>query len=87
MSLISCIGKDHLCPCQDGDACHYKDTPTTKAWPIPTQPQSEFCCENDRMKRDARKKLNLRDTAVQLILYSCSIVIAVTTIVLIVRWI
>ena len=44
-------------------------------------------CENDRMKRDARKKLNLRDAAVQLILYSCSIVIAVTTIVLIVRWI
>ena len=30
-----CIGSDPACPCQDGDACHYKDTPTTKAWPIP----------------------------------------------------
>jgi len=39
------------------------------------------------LKRDARKKLNLRDAAVQLILYSCSAVIAVAVIVLIVRWI
>ncbi len=31
----NCIGNDPACPCQDGDACHYKDTPTTKAWPIP----------------------------------------------------
>jgi hypothetical protein len=30
-----CIGNNPACPCQDGDACHYKDTPTTKAWPIP----------------------------------------------------
>jgi hypothetical protein len=30
-----CIGNDPLCPCQDGDACHYKDTPKTKGWPIP----------------------------------------------------
>jgi len=30
-----CIGRDPLCPCQDGDACHYRDTPTTKAWPVP----------------------------------------------------
>ena len=22
---------DHLCPCQDGDACHYKDTPGSPA--------------------------------------------------------
>jgi hypothetical protein len=30
-----CIGNDPACPCQDGDACHYRDTATTKAWPIP----------------------------------------------------
>jgi len=29
-----CIGKDPLCPCQDGDACHYKDAGDTKAWPV-----------------------------------------------------
>jgi hypothetical protein len=28
-----CIGKDPRCPCQDGDACHYKDCGGTKAWP------------------------------------------------------
>jgi hypothetical protein len=30
-----CIGKDPRCPCQDGDACHYKDCKATKAWPVP----------------------------------------------------
>jgi hypothetical protein len=25
---------DPLCPCQDGDACHYKDTQKTKALPV-----------------------------------------------------
>ena len=29
-----CIGKDSRCPCQDGDACHYKDCGGTKALPI-----------------------------------------------------
>lgn len=26
-----CIGNDPLCPCQDGDACHYRDVGKTKA--------------------------------------------------------
>lgn len=31
-----CIGNDSACPCQDGDACHYKDAADgTKAWPVP----------------------------------------------------
>jgi hypothetical protein len=30
-----CIGNDPACPCQDGDPCHYRDTETTKAWPVP----------------------------------------------------
>lgn len=33
-----CIGRDPLCPCQDGDSCHYVDTEDTKAWPIPETP-------------------------------------------------
>ena len=37
-----CIGSDPVCPCQDGDACHYRDTATTKAWPIPqAEPKRE----------------------------------------------
>jgi hypothetical protein len=35
-----CIGKDPRCPCQDGDACHYKDCGNTKARP-PVQPEQE----------------------------------------------
>ena len=31
----SCIGRDPVCPCQDGDPCHYRDTTTTKAMSIP----------------------------------------------------
>lgn len=31
----SCIGSDPLCPCQDGDSCHYVSTKKTKAFPIP----------------------------------------------------
>ena len=34
---MTCIGKDPRCPCQDGDACHYKDCGGTKAWPVPHQ--------------------------------------------------
>jgi len=37
-----CIGKDPRCPCQDGDACHYKDCGDTKALPVPVaQPAQE----------------------------------------------
>jgi hypothetical protein len=35
-----CIGKDPRCPCQDGDACHYKDCGNTKARPV-AQPEQE----------------------------------------------
>lgn len=30
-----CIGNDPLCPCQDGDVCHYVATEDTPAWPLP----------------------------------------------------
>jgi hypothetical protein len=37
-----CVGKDPRCPCQDGDACHYKDCVDTKALPVPVaQPEQE----------------------------------------------
>jgi hypothetical protein len=35
-----CVGKDPQCPCQDGDACHYKDCGGTKALPV-AQPEQE----------------------------------------------
>ena len=31
---MPCVGKDPRCPCQDGDACHYKDCGNTKARPV-----------------------------------------------------
>jgi len=34
------VGKDPRCPCQDGDACHYKDCGSTKALPV-AQPAQE----------------------------------------------
>ena len=38
----SCVGKDPRCPCQDGDACHYKDCGDTKALPVPVaQPEQK----------------------------------------------
>jgi hypothetical protein len=37
---MTCIGKDPRCPCQDGDACHYKDCGNTKARPV-AQPEQE----------------------------------------------
>lgn len=39
-----CIGGDPSCPCQDGDLCHYRDSPdgTTKALPLPSKPL-RFC--------------------------------------------
>jgi len=32
---MTCLGKDPRCPCQDGDACHYKDCGDTKALLVP----------------------------------------------------
>ena len=44
-----CIGKDPRCPCQDGDACHYKDCGDTKAWPVPqAKPVSCRFCHDAR---------------------------------------
>ena len=31
-SVKKCIGNDPLCPCQDGDMCHYEGP---NAWPVP----------------------------------------------------
>ena len=33
-----CIGNDPACPCQDGDLCHYKDSPDGKTKAMATQP-------------------------------------------------
>ena len=46
---MTCIGKDTRCPCQDGDACHYKDCGGTKAWPVPqAEPVSCRFCHDAR---------------------------------------
>ena len=46
---MTCIGKDPRCPCQDGDACHYKDCGGTKAWPVPqAEPVSCRFCHDAR---------------------------------------
>ena len=29
-----CLGGDPLCPCQDGDSCHYRDTKKTKGFEL-----------------------------------------------------
>jgi len=43
------VGKDPRCPCQDGDACHYKDCKGTKAWPVPqAEPVSCRFCHDAR---------------------------------------
>jgi len=40
-----CVGKDPRCPCQDGDACHYKDCGSTKARPVAQPEQGPTCPE------------------------------------------
>jgi hypothetical protein len=39
---MPCIGNDPLCPCQDGDACHYRDLPGSPKWPRIVDPHSRF---------------------------------------------
>jgi hypothetical protein len=39
-----CIGGDRLCPCQDGDACHYRAVGDSPAMPIPgAEPEDTEC--------------------------------------------
>lgn len=39
VSVPPCIGNDPGCPCQDGDACHYRDIPGSPGWPVPGGPE------------------------------------------------
>jgi hypothetical protein len=43
-----CIGKDPRCPCQDGDACHYKDCGNTKARLV-AQPEHEPVADGNKV--------------------------------------
>ena len=54
-----CIGKDLRCPCQDGDACHYKDCGSTKALPVPqAEPVGEVVeINNDGFKCEFSQRL------------------------------
>lgn len=44
-----CIGSDPLCPCQDGDLCHYRSSldGTTKGW--------EICLQQLQVAQSTRK--------------------------------
>jgi hypothetical protein len=59
---MTCIGRDPLCPCQDGGACHYRDSGKTKGFPVPTFSQADIDAavaeERERIARhfDARDK-------------------------------
>lgn len=33
LTKLRCWAQDPTCPCNDGDACHYEDLPTTKDFP------------------------------------------------------
>lgn len=39
-----CVGDDPTCPCQDGDACHYRGD---KAWPLPSSYQKQTVASPD----------------------------------------
>lgn len=54
-----CIGNDPTCPCQDGDACHYRDAADgTKGWPVPQ-------AEPKREPLTARRILEIEDDAIR----------------------
>lgn len=42
-----CVGNDPTCPCQDGDACHYRDADGIKAWPAPQTERTCTCAPED----------------------------------------
>ena len=47
-----CVGKDPRCPCQDGDACHYKDCDGgTKARPVAQPAQRPWVGLTDEDKK------------------------------------
>jgi hypothetical protein len=48
-----CVGRDPLCPCQDGLACHYKAVGDSPAWLLP-EPQ------DDKIRRQLRTKHEMR---------------------------
>ena len=54
---MRCIGRDPLCPCQDGLVCHYRDAADgTKGFPLPAKTTSERV---DKLRKD-RAALGLK---------------------------
>lgn len=45
--MAECKYLDPLCPCQDGDACHYEAVGGTPAWPAPME-----CRDCDNIETD-----------------------------------
>lgn len=46
--LEPCIGSDPMCPCQDGDACHYRDLPNSPAMPAPLSHRNGYALTHYR---------------------------------------
>lgn len=45
-----CIGNNPSCPCQDGDLCHYKDSPDGKTKAMPISAQRKPLSEDEQVK-------------------------------------
>lgn len=44
----ACVGRDPLCPCVDGYACHYADAGKTKAFAQPAEPKHDLFTNADK---------------------------------------
>lgn len=58
--MIKCIGNDPACPCQDGDACHYRDIPGSPGWPVKEEPNMTQTTADDE-EEDGRFLLFCKD--------------------------
>lgn len=58
--MSACPHGDPLCPCQDGDPCHYEDTATTLAMPSPIGPMHRGPCGKARYDGEASARRAMR---------------------------
>lgn len=58
MKPLPCPHGDATCPCQDGDSCHYKDTPARDGWPSTKAAMCPHCaCECGHRAEDHDDRL------------------------------
>lgn len=56
---MTCMGRDPLCPCQDGLACHYRDVGSSKGFQVPTAAVMEWAEENKRLREALQETLKI----------------------------